>query len=304
MANSLLEAYKKRLNISESVYSRAHNGDKMDTNRKLVVAKCLQNLNNFMNESFDGSMATQRQDLGLYKKFCLNLTTVALPNLVAHDLVIVHPMSSMSGYVAYLQYTTGTAKGDVESNTFLRDPFKQGEAVPSYTSSTVVDPITSVSADMVPTWGPVVKGAFTDGSGAAKDVKIVDSKGAVTYADLTAEGKVPQAALKENGKVAYLYDNIVIPQEKLPTIKAEMKSIPLIAKARRLAIYFSQIAAFQAKTDYGFDLGDSLAEQAVGELQYEVDTEIINLLDETAGEAQAMLTWSKTLPVGVNAFAA
>lgn len=299
MANSLLEAYKKRLNISESVYSRAHNGDKMDTNRKLVVAKCLQNLNNFMNESFDGSMATQRQDLGLYKKFCLNLTTVALPNLVAHDLVIVHPMSSMSGYVAYLQYTTGTAKGDVESNTFLRDPFKQGDAVPSYTSSTVVDPITSVSADMVPTWGPVVKGAFTDGSGAAKDVKIVDSKGAVTYADLTAEGKVPQAALKENGKVAYLYDNIVIPQDKLPTIKAEMKSIPLIAKARRLAIYFSQIAAFQAKTDYGFDLGDSLAEQAVGELQYEVDTEIINLLDETAGEAQANLIWSKTLPVGV-----
>ena len=83
-----------------------------------------------------------------------------------------------------------------------------------------------------------------------------------------------------------------------------MKSIPLIAKARRLATYFSQIAAFQAKTDYGFDLGDSLAEQAVGELQYEVDTEIINLLDETAGEAQATLTWSKTLPVGVNAFAA
>ena len=78
-----------------------------------------------------------------------------------------------------------------------------------------------------------------------------------------------------------------------------MKSIPLIAKARRLAIYFSQIAAFQAKTDYGFDLGDSLAEQAVGELQYEVDTEIINLLDETAGEAQANLVWSKTLPVGV-----
>ena len=27
-----------------------------------------------------------------------NLTTVALPNLISHDLVIVHPMSSMSGY--------------------------------------------------------------------------------------------------------------------------------------------------------------------------------------------------------------
>lgn len=47
-----------------------------------------------------------------------------------------------------------------------------------------------------------------------------------------------------------------------------MKSIPLIAKARRIAVYYSQIAAFQAKTDYGFDLGDQLAEQAVGQLSY------------------------------------
>ena len=31
----------------------------------------------------------------------LNLTTVALPNLIANELVIVSPMSSMSGYVAY-----------------------------------------------------------------------------------------------------------------------------------------------------------------------------------------------------------
>lgn len=152
----------------------------------------------------------------------------------------------MSGYVAYLQYSTGTAKGDVESNTFLRDPFKQGEAIPSYTSSTVVDPITSVADDMVPTWGPVVKGAFTDDAGEAKDVKIVSKEGNVTYANLTAEGKIAKANLVADGKVAYLYDNIIIPQDKLPTIKAEMKSIPLIAKARRLAIYFSQIAAFQA----------------------------------------------------------
>ena len=72
-------------------------------------------------------------------------------------------------------------------------------------------------------------------------------------------------------KVAYVYDNIVIPQEKLPTLKAEMKSIPLIAKARRIAIYYSQIAAFQSKTDYGLDLGDQLAQQAVGRLQYEID---------------------------------
>jgi len=60
------------------------------------------------------------------------------------------------------------------------------------------------------------------------------------------------------------------------------------------------MAAFQAKTDYGFDLGDQLAEKAVGQLSYEIDTEVVQLLDETAGTAQTALAWSKTLPVGVS----
>lgn len=78
MANSLFESYKKRLQIAESVYSKKNNGATMDTNRKMVVAKCLDNVTKFMNEAFDSSMATQRSDMGLYKRFCLNLTNVAL----------------------------------------------------------------------------------------------------------------------------------------------------------------------------------------------------------------------------------
>lgn len=83
MATNLLEAYKKRISIAESVYSRAHNGEKMDNHRKLCVAKVLANTNSFLNEAFDSASATQRSDMGLWKKFCLNLTNVALPNLIA-----------------------------------------------------------------------------------------------------------------------------------------------------------------------------------------------------------------------------
>ena len=42
---TLFEAYSKRLAISESVYAKSHAGEKMDTNRKLVTAKCLENVN-------------------------------------------------------------------------------------------------------------------------------------------------------------------------------------------------------------------------------------------------------------------
>ena len=56
------------------------------------------------------------------------------------------------------------------------------------------------------------------------------------------------------------------------------------------------------KTDYGFSLDKQIAEQACGELAYEIDTEIVDMLREGAGAALAELTWSKTLPVGVSKF--
>lgn len=53
------------------------------------------------------------------------------------------------------------------------------------------------------------------------------------------------------------------------------------------------------KTDYGVDLGEQLAEKAVGQLQYEIDTEVTQLLIDNAKEDNE-LVWSKTLPVGVS----
>lgn len=98
---NLLEAYSKRLAAADKVHAREHNGQTMTESKKLVIAKCLANTNKFLNESFENSVGTNRADMGLFKKFALNLTTVALPSLIAFDLVIVYPMSSMSGYINY-----------------------------------------------------------------------------------------------------------------------------------------------------------------------------------------------------------
>lgn len=255
MANkSLFEAYKNRLAVAETVYGKMHSGEKMSGNKKLVTAKVLENTNRFMNESFDNSIGTQRADMGMYKKFCLNLTTVALPNLISHDLVIVHPMSSMSGYVPYIEYQYATNKGQTKQGDLISNPFGFGKVDADYTGSRVVENV-DAAGEIVFAWKPQV--------GSVRFLKDGDTE----YTELTADssGKY-QAPAK--GKVAYVYDNVVIPQNDLPMIKAEMKNIALVAKARRIAIYYSQIAAFQAKTDYGFDLGDQLAEKACGELCY------------------------------------
>lgn len=70
MANMLLEKYAKKVQLAESVYAKAHNGEKMDNMKKMVVAKCLDNVNKFLNESLEGlnTAATQRTAMGEYKK--------------------------------------------------------------------------------------------------------------------------------------------------------------------------------------------------------------------------------------------
>lgn len=80
---NLIEAYKDRLAVSEAVYKKAHLNEGMSEQKKLATAVCLNNISKFINEAFANSVGTQRSDLGNYKKFTLNLTTVALPNLIA-----------------------------------------------------------------------------------------------------------------------------------------------------------------------------------------------------------------------------
>lgn len=300
---SLLEKYQPRLAISEQVYSKANDGATMDNNRKNAVAAVLENETNFLNEAFSQSVGTQRADLGAWKKFCLNLTTVALPTLIAHDLVIVNPMASFSGYITYVQYTAGTNKGQTSQGDILNDPFRLGNVDKNYTSSAVVEDVAAAATTFTPIWTPLVKKALLDKSttpATPHDAKFVaDGTGTVTWLDADASGNFDVSQLGA-GKIAYMYDNEVIPQADLPIVNAEIKSLPLVAKARRVAVYYSQIAAYQAKQDYGFDLGDQLAEKACGQLAYEIDTEITDLLIETAGTARADLTFNKEVPYGIS----
>lgn len=297
MANKLFETYAKRLEVADGVHQKAHLGEGLDNFKKIAIAKCLDNVNKFMTEAFENSVGTQRSDLGAWKKFALNLTTVALPNLIAFDLVIVQPMTSISGYINYIQYTAGSNKGETRQGDVLNDPFRLGKVDKDYTSERVVETFVgdgSATAFKV-MWGPIV----TDSvkvmvNGTEKEVTTdytVDENGTITF------GTAPAAS--DQIRIGYVYDNVKIPQNDLPMVNVRMESIALQAKARRVAVYYSQIAAYQAKTDYGFDLADQLAEKAVGQLAYEIDTEITQLLIDNAASDDD-LVWSKTLPTGVS----
>lgn len=303
--SNLIEAYKNRLALSESVYQKAHNGEKMSAQKKLMIASVLHNTSKFLNEAFNGGdAATQRSNMGDFKKFCLNISTVALPNLILPELMIVQPMSSLSGYVTYLRYTAGTDKGGVGVGDTFNGVYGLGKMTPDrvrYTSAAVSELHTVKAADEVSggkttfklDWYPIISVKdiavkngdtfnaplvqITEGTPATGQY-IVDKEGKVVVGDALADGAVL--------KIRYLYDNEIIPQTvapvSLPTLTAKMQAVNLHAHARRIAVYYSQIAAFQAKNDYGYDLGQQLSVQAQGELAYEIDSEGVMMLNNGA----------------------
>ena len=91
MARTLLEAYAKKLDVADRVYSNTHEGRRMSSNMKIATAVLLNNVNRCLTEAFDNSIGTQRVDMGDYKRFCLSITNVVFPSLIAEDLVIVKP---------------------------------------------------------------------------------------------------------------------------------------------------------------------------------------------------------------------
>lgn len=293
---NLLESYKGRLAVSEKYYAQKNNGEKMSNSKKMLTAQCLHNTATFLNEAFKVAAGTQRADLGMYKQFCMDITSLAVPNFIVDEIFMVAPMASFTGYVTYMEYALGEPKGgaggELEDAPFtsamskydqsawnvnnkINSPFegfgKMDENRVRYSGQAVVETISQGQTKL--SWTPV-REAFLINEGS-------EASEGETKLEVAADGTLPQG-VAAGAKVKYIYDNQYIPQDKLPSVVARMNGIALTAKARRLAVEYSQFAAFQAKQDYGMDFESTIAQQAQAELEYEVDSEAVLLVKETA----------------------
>ena len=218
-----------------------------------------------------------------------------------------------------LKFVAGTDKGGVTQGTLFNDPFRLGamnDARVNYTGSRVAEDYTITSDDVsahkatiAPVWGATaVEKIVVDGNPyeIVASSPVADTSCTVTALTGANAGKFEigfnasdtKFVATKVLKFGYVYDNVYIPQDDLPTLNAKMEGIALEAKARRIAIYYSQMAAFQLKTETGTDLGEALATQACSELAYEIDTEVVKLLDDNAGVAA--VTFNRTRPNGIS----
>jgi hypothetical protein len=303
MRQNLLETYSRQLKVAEAYVAKNFEGKTMSSQTALTTAVLLDNTNRWITESLNSQIGVEGRDvsMGAWKKFCLNLTNIAVPSLIANDLVIVHPMTSYSGSVAYLEYVSLTDKGDVKKGDVFNSVFKHGEmteARQNFTSQVIIETTGEGGKLMF----EAVKGGLSYRDPETNEYKTATYKVDGEYTDVAPTAK--------DVKVAYMSEQFQmnhVPATEIPAIGPRMKHIPLVAEPRRIAVRYDQITAFQAKTDYGFSLDKQIAEQACGELAYEIDTEIVAMLKDGAKEGTTeaeykALTWSKTLPAGVSKF--
>ena len=87
MRQNLLETYSRQLKVAEAYVSKNFEGKQMSSNTALTTAVLLDNTNRWITESLSNEIgASNRGDMGAWKKFCLNLTNIAVPSLIANDL--------------------------------------------------------------------------------------------------------------------------------------------------------------------------------------------------------------------------
>lgn len=120
--------------------------------------------------------------MGNYKRFCLNLVNIAMPNLIAHDLVMVAPMTSMVGYVSYIEYSLG-------NGIMTNNPFTMGEISEERTTYTAERVVESFVGDGTKTAFVVAWTAKIDANGKLDGGKVlVDGTESTAYTAAVSNG--------------------------------------------------------------------------------------------------------------------
>lgn len=285
----LLEKYQPRIDIANNV-SKSINGVELKEYQKIALATTLNTTSKFLNEKFSNSVGTQRADMGEFKKFCMNVTTVTLANLIFGEVAVEIGMPSITGYILFMQYVAGSNKGGVKQGDVFNDPMylgKMNEARTNYTGDRQVDPIGDTEEVFTPAWKPVV----------GNKVTLIEKDTGKEFEFELKDGKIEITAGRFS-KAKYFYDNVVIPQDDLPTLNARTRGVQLLAHERNLATYYSNLAQFQAKTEMGIDLGASLAQQASHEISLEIDNEGIQLYRDEAFDSGKK--WNSRVPYGIS----
>ena len=215
-----------------------------------ATALMLENQMNYLTEGGNYSvtgrnMAGGYAQSGDFHQIAIPMVRRTFPELIAHDIVGVQPMTGPVGLAFALRYRAG--------QTYNQQAYPAGSVTPTYNDElgyNAIDPwysgSTATSAGFVTSAGELL-GSGADGTGAAADAGLgVGSYAAIAEVNMTVE-------------------------------KAQVE-----AKTRKLRSRWSLEVAQDLKAMHGLDLEEEMMDVLAYEITAEIDREIINKVNSVA----------------------
>ena len=266
---------------------------------------------------------TRLVNVGSFTKFIFPVLRRVFPNLIAHDLVSVQPMTASVGAVFFLDYIYDTTKAPTTRGQVFPRDFDR-----NYTSERIEGEIlgtgngadfggagavlnvnlsffpvrpyaaslgySCVIKELNATTGAVVQSATDDGSGGFSGGAV----GAINYANGAVSGfKFPVAPANGNPiKAFYQYDGEL--NTKIPSMKLDVKKAPVEAQPRRLKALWSSEAAEDLRAFHGIDAETEIVSAVAQEMALEIDREIVDDLFQNSTSTTG--SFDRVPPAGIS----
>lgn len=289
-----MKLFERYIGAAERV--QKSQGKKLTLEKKVALAQTLANTKMICEATNSANIPS--------KTYFMDMLTAVVPNLIAPEIVSTQALESKAGMISYLRFTYGTDKGNVTAGQMFNNSLYTGRSNQYYTSREIVDEVVvdGVNFEFVPILPGTVTVTIPDGTVYTDDGQgnLINPSTSATVGTINYASGAFTCVTATDGSVAnYEYNNEQVPDLQVPEINMSLAQIPVYAKSRKLAAYWGFDAAYDLKQQYGTDILDVMSAQAAGEIQHEVDTEVVTKLLQGAA-AGPELTWNKIPPTGVN----
>jgi len=249
---------------------------------------------------------TRATNVGEFTKYIFPIIRRVWPNLIAHDLVSIQPMTAAVGAIFYYEIRYGTTKGratkgeniieklypEFSSSQILDEFLGAGDGSETTFSGTLAfKPVTAKSVNVLLA-GTVV--ATDDGAGHIAGTGVTGSINYDTGVISVTFSSAPPSGARIS--VNYKYNMELNPQ--IPEIYIDLAFSEVRAEPRKLKAIWSPEAAEDLRAFHGIDAEAELVAAMASEITLEIDRSIIYEILTNATQITA--TWSATVPSGIS----
>jgi hypothetical protein len=285
-----------------------HNRPELTTQAKVSTVVMLDNLRSVLNEESDAS------NISNFINYGFDLIAAVMPNLIAHDIVSVQPMTRRVGEIFFQDYRYGTSKGAITANDVLFSPFQSGTGDMYYSSETVYLEAVGTGDASTATFThtavhlPVVSGEFslTDGT----ETFTPDSSTPTTLVgDLTGTGTIDYTT----GAISVTFNtapsaaqaitctykiNFEENPDNIPQVDTNVYSQVVTAEKHALRAVYSLDAAYDLKMAFGRDMEADMLSALSNTIRANIDATIFD--DLYVNAYSTIPAWTKTTAAGIH----